>query len=425
MLTRSATRSLVVTFCCILLCACGTTGRKKGLEELKALALYAGVVTHESPASSLIVVVLLDAADDSTVNFSVADSRGRFDILGKPGDYRFLAYVDLDADFQWDEGEPWALSATPAIDISDRPEDGGANAITIAGSAAGAPPVNVDLSAQELPKGEEIREAALGRVVAIDDPRLGPDVGLTSLWHPVDFLKGKNAGVFLLEEFDPSRIPVILVNGIGGSPSELRTIAESLDRERFQPVFLTYPSGLSIELNGWWLSRLAVEIRARRKYDGDTIVIAHSMGGLVARTMINRLVRAAGHSPMTFISISTPWGGHESSSERGARMAAVPVWADLVPQSAFLASLYDQPLPDDLHYYLLFGFSGESALVRGSDDGTVTIPSMLDYRAQDQARKTFGFAESHTSILESEKAIATILAILDEEAARARTADPN
>lgn len=168
------------------------------------------------------------------------------------------------------------------------------------------------------------------------------------------------------------------------------------------------------------MSRLAVEIRARRQV-GDTIVIAHSMGGLVARAMINRLVRAGGPRPLAFISISTPWGGHDASSERGARIAAVPVWADLVPGSAFLSGLRDPPLPDDLHYYLLFGYSGESAMVRGSDDGTVTIPSMLAYTAQDQAREVRGFAESHTSILESEKAIETINRILDEEAARART----
>jgi hypothetical protein len=136
--------------------------------------------------------------------------------------------------------------------------------------------------------------------------------------------------------------------------------------------------------------------------------------------MFNRMMNAGTRYPLAFVSISTPWLGHEASSERGARLLGVPVWADLVPGSSFLDSLFETPLPDDLHYYLLFSYSGESALVSGSDDGTVTIPSMLAYPAQDQARMIYGFAESHAGILESEKAISLLLEILDREAARAK-----
>lgn len=421
--TRLLFRFLAVCVCVLLVSACGTTARKKGLEQLKSRALYSGVATHDGASEALVVVVLLDARDE-IAGYSVADPAGRFDILVAPGEYRLLAYADLDADFQWDEGEPWAIGASPAVDVSERPDEVALNTIAV-DSSNGAPPTKIDLAHHELPTGEEIWEAALGRLVSIDDPILGSETGLSSLWHPVDFLKAKNAGVFLVDEFDPAKIVVVFVNGIGGSPSELRTVAERLDHARFQAVFITYPSGLPVEFNGWFMYRLAVELRARRGYDGETIFVAHSMGGLVARSMINRLVRAGGHLPLAFISISTPWGGHDASSERGSRIAAVPVWADLVPESSFIHDLYEQPLPDDLHYYLLFGYSGESALVRGSDDGIVSISSMLDYRAQDQARKTWGFAETHTSILESDKAIGTVMQILDEEAARVRTRNRN
>lgn len=416
---RMVLKLLVLTFCFLLLAGCGTSSRRKGLQELQALGVYAGVVTHRGSTDSLAIVVLLDEKSGEMIAYSVADPSGRFEIPVSPGDYRLLVWVDLDADFQWDEDEPWAMSDAPAVDVRQSPGDGGRNAITVGARSTAAPPARIDLTYRELPTAEEIRRAALGRVVKADDPMLGPDVGLTSLWQPIEFLKGKNAGVFLLEEFDLAKIPVVMINGIGGSPSEMRAIADRLDRERFQPVFVTYPSGLPIELNGWWLFRLSNEIRARQGFAGDTIFVAHSMGGLVARSTINRLAAAGSPIPLAFISISTPWGGHESSSERGARLAAVPVWADLVPGSTFLRGLYERPLPEELHYYLLFSFSGESALVKGSDDGTVTIPSMLAYEAQDQSRGTFGFAESHTSILQSEKAITTILRILDEESARA------
>lgn len=418
MLRWIAPRLFVASLCAVLLAGCGTTARKQGLAEIEALGIFSGEVRHEHPAGSLVLVALVDSARGAMAAYSVADPTGRFDVVAKPGTYELIAYVDLDGDFQWDEGEPWAKSVNPAVDTSADKGEASRNAITIPMSSDDAPGMNVDLAAQELPTADEIRAAALGRVVQADDPMLAPEAGLQSLWRPVEFLKAKGAGVFVLEPFDTKKIPVVFINGIGGSPSELMTIAKRLDGERFQPVFITYPSGLSIELNGWWLYRLAVEIRARNPEAGQSIYVAHSMGGLVARSMINRIVAAGGPRPLAFVSISTPWGGHAASNERASRIAGVPVWADLVPGSSFLSTLYETPLPDDVHYYLLFGYSGESAMVRGSDDGTVTIPSMLRYEAQDQSRKTFGFAESHTSILESEKAIATVLAILDEEAKR-------
>lgn len=416
-----APKLLAIALCGLMLGACGTSGRKKGLVELQSFGVYSGIVKHEGSPNALVLVTLLDAANGSAARYGVVDAAGRFEIFAKRGDYRVLSFVDTDSDFRLDEGEPWAITSAAAVEGAGQDDVAPLNTLSIPSSAAAATaPVQIDLSEQALPTAEDIRKAALGRIVKPDDPHFSPEAGIQSLWHPVDYLKAKKAGVFLLEEFDPARIPVIFVNGIGGSPSELMPIASRLDKTRFQPIFITYPSGLSIEFNGWWLYRTAVEIRARRGNLGDTIIIAHSMGGLIARSMLNRVVASGGHAPLAFISISTPWGGHAASSEHGSRVAAVPVWADLVPGSPFLSSLYKQPLPDDLHYYLFFSYSGSGRMVRGSDDGTVTIPSMLTYEAQDQSRWTYGFAESHTSIVKSEKVIAAVMKILDEESKRAR-----
>lgn len=415
--------ALLSLLCVLLLSSCGTTLRKKNLEEIRQLSLYTGIAKHESRTDALVIVLLLSDADQAMYDYSVADPGGRFGFLVQPGDYRLFAYSDLDADFMWDAGEPWAMSDDLAV-ATDDPSGVPLNILTIGGPRDDAPPLDVNLALKELPTAEEIRTAALGRVVSMDDPMLGPEPGLQSLWQPIEFIKAKRAGFFFLEPYDPSKIAVVFINGIGGSPAEFRTIVSRLDRERFQPVFLAYPSGLPIELNSWLFKSLLVELRARNRNTtvGPSIVVAHSMGGLFARSMLNRAIGAGSRYPLAFISISTPWLGHDSSSEKGSQILGVPVWADLVPGSSFLESVFAEPLPEDLHYYLLFSYSGESTLVRGSDDGTVTIPSMLAYPAQDQARMIYGLAESHASILESEKTISLLLDILDREAERARVA---
>jgi hypothetical protein len=51
--------------------------------------------------------------------------------------------------------------------------------------------------------------------------------------------------------------------------------------------------------------------------------------------------------------------------------------------------------------YLLFSYSGGSRMLAEPNDGVVTLASELDPRAQQQAVKVYGFAESHAGILGS------------------------
>jgi pimeloyl-ACP methyl ester carboxylesterase len=148
------------------------------------------------------------------------------------------------------------------------------------------------------------------------------------------------------------------------------------------------------------------------------VVVAHSMGGLVARAFIQRA--AAGAVPViagidTFVSISTPWGGHPAAG-RGVEHApaVVPAWRDLVPGSAFLETTMGTPLPHDVRYYLFFGFGGGSGsrFVPGANDGVVTVAAELDPRAQIAARRMFGYDETHTGILNSAAVAAQLNAVL-------------
>jgi pimeloyl-ACP methyl ester carboxylesterase len=143
-------------------------------------------------------------------------------------------------------------------------------------------------------------------------------------------------------------------------------------------------------------------------------VVAHSMGGLVAREFIN--IQHSHKTPLvdSFISISTPWNGHATAAS-GVKYAPVviPVWRDMVPGSPFLKKLVADPL-QNIPHYLLFGFKGSSKVAGQTSDGVVTIRSQLRPVTQEQAQLVRGFDEDHVSILENTDVSALINRILKE-----------
>jgi len=133
-------------------------------------------------------------------------------------------------------------------------------------------------------------------------------------------------------------------------------------------------------------------------------VVAHSMGGLVARAALQRL--SAPHGPSylkMYVSLATPYGGHDAAgaAEKHAP-ELVPSWRDLAPGSPFLRALAATPLPADLPFFLLFSYGNPARMQFGpSSDGVVTLRSELALPIQLQATRSDGFDVSHTGIIES------------------------
>jgi hypothetical protein len=144
-------------------------------------------------------------------------------------------------------------------------------------------------------------------------------------------------------------------------------------------------------------------------------VIAHSMGGLVSRSFIFKNRLEAGDSYITkFVSISTPWNGHKAAA-LGVNHAptAIPSWHDMQINSPFIEEVLNRKIVDRVDYYLLFGFHGEDAFfLPTSNDGTVSLLSQLDPRAQRDAKMLFGFDKNHNAILSDDSVVETIESIL-------------
>ncbi|MEO1524628.1 MAG: alpha/beta fold hydrolase [Planctomycetota bacterium] len=101
-------------------------------------------------------------------------------------------------------------------------------------------------------------------------------------------------GLYMLEPYDPERIPVLMVHGLWSSPrtwmdmfNDLRSFPEL--RERYQFWFYLYPSGQPFWISATQLRKDLADIRDKfdpghrdAKMD-QMVLVGHSMGGLISR----------------------------------------------------------------------------------------------------------------------------------------------
>lgn len=109
--------------------------------------------------------------------------------------------------------------------------------------------------------------------------------------------RAENAGIFLMEPYDPDRIPVLLIHGLISVPMIWRDIVPQMmaDPEiskRYQLMVFGYPSGLPIIESADLLRDHLAALRAKYDPDGNDplsrnmVVAGHSMGGILTHTLV-------------------------------------------------------------------------------------------------------------------------------------------
>ena len=127
----------------------------------------------------------------------------------------------------------------------------------------------------------------------LDDPLLDTRWFATAALLSGDFAQ-QFGGLYMVEPFDPEKIPVVMVHGFWSSPmtwtemfNDLR--ADKSIRENYQFWFYLYPSG-----QPFWYSARQMRIdlaEARQVLDpqrksdslSEMVLVGHSMGGLISR----------------------------------------------------------------------------------------------------------------------------------------------
>lgn len=87
----------------------------------------------------------------------------------------------------------------------------------------------------------------------------------------------------------------------------MRYLMEHFDKKRYQCWFLNYPSGMRLERVAR-ATAAGLKLLKQRYAFKECYVVAHSMGGLVARSAIDSEALLSGKNFVSkFITISTPW----------------------------------------------------------------------------------------------------------------------
>lgn len=107
----------------------------------------------------------------------------------------------------------------------------------------------------------------------------------------------KQSGIFLLEPYDPDRIPVLLIHGLISVPIIWRDIIPDLMSDpkisrKYQFMVFTYPSSYNVAESALLLRDELAKIRAKYDPQGkdplsrNMVVAGHSMGGILTHILV-------------------------------------------------------------------------------------------------------------------------------------------
>jgi hypothetical protein len=108
------------------------------------------------------------------------------------------------------------------------------------------------------------------------------------------FMPGEFQGtarLAMLQRYDPRKIPLLVIHGLGDSQATWAPMIETLRnnadfRTHYQVWFYSYPTGYPYPLMAAKLRERMDAINARYPDHKSIVVIGHSMGGMIARTLI-------------------------------------------------------------------------------------------------------------------------------------------
>jgi pimeloyl-ACP methyl ester carboxylesterase len=324
------------------------------------------------------------------------------------GDYELFVFADRDGngDFEWNE-----MIGKTNVTIGLENSKGG---VVVEG-----PSITVDFDHPgkvDFHLSETVRSTSYV-YKSLDDEFFDPEYGGLGLYNPSELIAHNQGFFFGLEDFNEEKTMVLFVHGISGTPRDWKYFADGLDRSRFQPFFFYYPSGLPLDKLGTILAQLIEAIDKASKNGGPKIVLAaHSVGGLVSLSAINKLsAEAFPASLKLYCSFSTPYGGDEAAKKWiDNAPVVVPSWRDIGAPSAFLADLISRPFPTKLPFYLYFSYHDSSKFNLGeSSDGSVSLRSQLIPAIQAKATRVIGVNETHIGILNSETTRDSFFRLLD------------
>jgi pimeloyl-ACP methyl ester carboxylesterase len=376
--------------------------------------LYGRVaVPSGTPGPLLVAAFAHEGPGELVGSKEIVDQTGYWGLLLPTGLYDVVLFADLNRDGFYESDE--VVGRTPA----ESPVAVGAKESSD-GMLIPAPAIPIDLVRPgRVDAALRVKVVPLPFVVeSVDEPIFAAEMGEMGVYHPNQFLARTQSFFFSIGRPDFSKVQLVLVHGIDGTPRDFKTLIGSIDRSRYHIWLFYYPSGLRLDQLGLVLAEGVSRVAAEEPSKNLRIVIvAHSMGGLGGRRAGNQLCRSGRPDYLRlYASFDTPYGGVEAAAgavKRGTEL--VPSWIDVAAGSPFLKHLYETPMPKDLPFHLFFGWgeAGDHGPAPAGD-GTIALPSQLDPRVQAAATRMMGYGSTHVGVLSNREALKELSRILDE-----------
>ena len=294
--------------------SCSFSRLQKDLNKHDTLVTISGAITSQSATSSPIIIYMLtsDPLQPRLINYEVLKRPGHFSFAANPGTYCIYVYEDSNRDQQHQDNERTGSSGQiTATEPGDQ-----ITGLTVVLPQQVNPALLREIHSIKRKSKTDLANYKLhtGKIFALDAPCFNKEFVTMGLWEPLKFIGKVPFGILFMETYDPDKIPVLFIHGINGSPRFFKEIIANLDRNRFQPWLAYYPSGVKIEAIANYLLNLLNELDVRHDFK-QLHIVAHSMGGLVSRSLINLYNKEKDDFQIDrMITISAPFAGHQAAA---------------------------------------------------------------------------------------------------------------
>lgn len=377
------------------------------------LATMHGRVEKRTTQHGVVNVALYRPLDHgfSVVRRVELSAVGDYTLNVEPGAYVLGAFVDVDHDGIYDDGEHATYAGAPArpapvieLRAGARVE---ADPLTITGPIA-------QLENVEVHDGLNRAQRNTGRIASLDEAMFSDTSARMGLWRPVDFVEQFGGGLMLLQPYQPGKTPIVFIHGISGSARSFEHVIAALDKDRFQPWVLQYPSGVRLDVVSDYLRSALDELQRRYEF-ARVVIVAHSMGGLMTRSFMMKHAEARSRYAIALgVTINSPILGMKSAASGVEHSpVVVPVWRDMASDSEYVQRVNAWRWPASVPYHLFFSYlPGEAS------DGVVPLTSQLSLPLQAEAVRIHGFQAEHTGVLADSDFITRLLAIVSGDVQR-------
>ncbi len=366
----------------------GDSGNKAASVYNSCVIMGKVICKSEEDYPVSVIAYPLSFTNKTLVDYIILDRAGPFMIYVPEGRYVIYAVCDIDNDSVFETDEVSGIYKDGKEIFVENGEIKKDIDITVSRNNTGKIQFPRELQIQD-DFDTAIYAGGNGQVKKIYDEMFSPENAAAGWWSPSSFMKAYGANIYFTEQYDPGKIPVLFVHGAKGSPQDWVYFLIRLDRNRYQPWFFYYPSGMRLSLS----SRILYEKLAdlKKKYGFETIcVAAHSMGGIVTRAMLtNHDFSKNINFVKLYITFATPWTGY-TSADKGITYSfkKLPSWYDLGRRSSFIKRVMRARLPSHVSYYLFYGKQDK-----------VSKGTAIDERVFVEAKERFGFQCDHETIL--------------------------